>query len=143
MRVFTCGKCGNKYETDTITGGLCPDCLAEYRDKYHMVRDYLWQHPGSTASVIADTCGVSVHQVMAWVKEDRFMVTADSKVQIYCEGCGAKIISGRYCERCKAQAERKDKELENVRKAKKKAEAVHGTALGRHGSADDGRMRFL
>ena len=142
MSIYKCKKCGKKYEAKGFTDGFCPECLADYQDKYHQVREYLWAHPGATASTIASACGCSVHQVMNWVKEDRFMLSEDSKVSIYCEICGSKITSGRYCSKCQAIAERQAKEQAKSDRVKKHSQNMHGTSMQKP-AGDDGHMRFL
>ncbi len=141
MGIYTCRKCGEKYESNRLTDGLCDKCAVEYMDKYHQVREYLWNHPGVTASVIAKECGCNVTQVMQWVKEDRFMVSNDSRVRLYCEICGKAIMSGRYCADCQSEAERRAKaEAANAR-IKEHMEQRHGTSLRQNRA--DGEMRFL
>ena len=142
MGTYVCRKCGKKFESKTLTDGFCHECLAEFLDKYHLVREYLWEHPGSNASEISKACEVSVHQVMEWVREDRFMLTNDSKVFIYCEVCGVKITSGRLCERCSKVEAREQKSKDAVRRAKAKAEERQGVAVAKY-DGDDGKMRFL
>ncbi len=142
MRVYTCRKCGNKYEVEGLTDGLCPDCLAEHLDKYHQVREFLWTHPGSTASEIASACECTVREVMHWVKEDRFMLSDGSKVLLYCANCGNKILSGVYCAACKAAMEKKEIASAKSAKMMQKLNHMHGVSMERK-KADDGSMRFL
>ena len=142
MGVYVCRKCGKQFETNRITGGLCPECEVENQDKYHQVREYLWRHPGITANEIAKACDCSVKQVMKWVKEDRFMVSADSRVSLYCENCGTRILSGRYCPSCMSSVERQAKEEARNAKIRQHAENLHGTATEKP-NQDSGHMRFL
>ena len=142
MRVYTCRKCGKQYETFGLTDGLCDECLMEHLDKYHQVREYLWSHPGSTASEIATACECSVRQVMQWVKEDRFMLTDGSKVLLYCANCGAKITSGIYCAACKALAEKNQLAATQTERMIQRLNSMHGVSM-EHPQPKDGKMRFL
>ena len=142
MGIYTCRKCGKKFESKRLTDGICEECAAAKRDKYHQVREYLWHHPGSTASEIAKACECNVGQVMKWVKEDRFMLSDDSRVSLYCEICGTKILSGRYCDSCRADAERQAKLDAKTARIMQHTQNMHGTATD-NGSHDDGHMRFL
>ena len=142
MRVYTCRKCGKQYETAGFTDGLCDECLMEHLDKYHQVREYLWSHPGSTASEIATACECSVRQVMQWVKEDRFMLTDGSKVLLYCANCGAKITSGVYCAACKALAEKNQLAASQAERMIQRLNNMHGVSMN-HPQPKDGKMRFL
>ncbi|MCR5747351.1 MAG: hypothetical protein K6G03_06545 [Lachnospiraceae bacterium] len=142
MGVYICRKCGKQYESHIISNGYCEECNIEYNDKYHQVREYLWAHPNTTADVVAKECDCSIHQVMKWVKEERFYISSDSKVTLYCEICGQKIFSGRYCTACKASVAKNKQEAEKASRIKQHAENMHGTSTtGNKG--DDSHMRFL
>ncbi|MBQ9606995.1 MAG: hypothetical protein IJV16_07450 [Lachnospiraceae bacterium] len=142
MSIYTCKKCGKQYESNRLTDGYCDECSAEYRDKYHQVREYLWQHPGITASEIAKACDCNIGQVMKWVKEDRFMLSEDSRVSLYCEICGTKILSGIYCPSCRAEVEKREKDEAKNARIRQHTQNMHGTSTERSGH-DDGQMRFL
>lgn len=141
MGIYTCRKCGAKYESKRLTDGFCEKCAIEYMDKYHQVREYLWNHPGVTASDIAKACDCNVTQVMNWVKEDRFMISADSRVHLYCEICGKKISSGRFCPSCQVEADKRAREEAMNAKMKEHLEQRHGTSVKQKRA--DGEMRFL
>ena len=142
MRTYTCRKCGEQYEAAGLTDGLCEKCVMEHLDKYHQVREYLWTHPGSTASEVSTACDCSVRQVMQWVKEDRFMLTDGSKVLLYCANCGKKITSGVYCAACKAAIEKGEIEAARTARLTQRLNNMKGIAVGSH-NTDEGSMRFL
>ncbi len=142
MGVYTCRKCGKSYEADGLTEGFCHDCLQDHLDKYHQVREYLWEHPGSTAAIVAKECDCSVRQVMQWVKEDRFMLTDGSRVLLFCANCGAKITSGVYCTACQAEMAKEKAAALKYSKFKQRAESMYGVALNRQAPEDES-MRFL
>ena len=142
MRVYTCKKCGKKYESAGLTDGYCDECLMAQLDKYHQVREYLWSNPGSTASEIATNCDCSVRQVMQWVKEDRFMLSDGSKVLLFCANCGKKITSGVYCSACQAEMRKEEQNKANSARMIQRLNNMHGTTLNDK-NVDDGSMRFL
>ena len=69
------------------------------------------------------------------------MVSNDSRVRLYCEICGAPIVSGRYCAACQAEADRRAKNEAANAKIREHMEQRHGTSLKQGRS--DGEMRFL
>ncbi len=142
MGIYTCRKCGKKFESAGLTDGICEECLRASLDKYHQVREFLWSHPGSTASEIANQCDCSVRDVMQWVKEDRFMLTDGSKVMLFCANCGAKIVSGIYCTACQAAINKGEINAAKSSRLQQRLNSMHGTTLDKH-AADDGSMRFL
>ncbi len=143
MAVLTCRRCGRIFEAHYLSDEYCGECSTQVADKYHEVRDYLWDHPNSTADAVAKACGCSVRQVMRWVREERLEVTEGSKVSLCCETCGTKIFSGRFCENCRKAAGKAAAESAHAKKMEERAAQMHGTGLGPKRDADDGKMRYL
>lgn len=81
---------------------LCPACVADLEEKFQEVKEYLRANPKSTLSVIAEENNVSVKQIKQWVREERLTFTEESQITLDCEMCGAKILTGRFCDKCKA-----------------------------------------
>ncbi|MCR4908025.1 MAG: hypothetical protein K5985_04280 [Lachnospiraceae bacterium] len=142
MARLTCRKCGKLFEALYLGDEYCEDCSAAVKDKYHEVRDYLWDHPNSTASTVAKACGVSVHQVMLWVRDERLEVSEDSKVSLYCEKCGTRILSGRFCSACQKAAGKAAEESARAKQREEHASHIHGTGMGPKGG-EDGKMRYF
>ncbi len=142
MASRTCKRCGKEFEATLISNGLCADCASEIQDKYHQVRDYLWDHPNTSASVVARDCNCSVHQVMRWVKEGRFLVSEDSRVFLTCENCGRKIVSGIFCDSCAKAIEVRKKTAAEQERLKARSESIHGLSAHQP-DHDEGHMRFL
>ncbi len=142
MALLTCRKCGKKFEAFYLSDEFCDACTAELADKYHEVRDYLWEHPNSTADTVAKACDCSVRQVMRWVKEERLEVSENSKVSLYCENCGMKIFSGRLCRNCQLAAGKAAEESAHAKRMEERATRMHGTS-GKSGTDENGKMRYL
>lgn len=70
--------------------------------KFEQVRDYIMTHPGATVAKIAEDNDIPPTKLFEWIKNDRLEFSDDSQYAwFHCEICGAKIKSGRLCNRCK------------------------------------------
>jgi uncharacterized protein YjcR len=142
MAKVICRKCGKVFNAGLRDEGLCSECRTTYTDKYHQVREYLWEHPNTKAAVIAKEFGVSVHQVMLWVREERFEVSDESKIVLFCVNCGQRISTGMYCAKCAAVAAKEARRKDEEEKLRQKAERMQGVSVQKK-SGEDGEMRYL
>ena len=101
MNARNCRKCGRlfNYAMGPI---MCQQCRDALEGKFKEVKDYIQQHPACGIQEVSRECDVETSQIQQWLREERLEFTADSMVQLNCEGCGAPIRSGRYCDSCKA-----------------------------------------
>lgn len=102
MNARNCRKCGRlfNYAMGPI---LCPRCREEQEAKFQEVKKYVQEHVGADISEVAQECDVDTSQIRQWIREERLQFAEDSPIRIACEGCGAMIRSGRYCEKCKME----------------------------------------
>ena len=102
MNVRNCRKCGRIF--NYVSGpATCPKCREDMEKKFQEVKKYVRENSGAGIQEVAEECDVDPKQIRKWVQEERLEFSADSPVKIPCEGCGAMIRSGRYCEKCKTQ----------------------------------------
>ena len=102
MDVINCKGCGRLFNALTRTR-LCPGCQAKLEDKFHEVKEFINNNPGSTIDIVSEACEVPAKQIKQWIREERLAFSEDSMQGIECEQCGAMIRSGRFCENCKAK----------------------------------------
>ncbi len=70
--------------------------------KYDQVRDYIMANPRATVSQISEANDIIPSKLFEWIREDRLEFSDDSEHAWFtCVQCGAKIRSGRLCNRCK------------------------------------------
>ena len=132
MEVRNCRGCGRLF--NYLQGQpLCPGCLAELEEKFQEVKEYLRVHPKAPLNEIAETNEVSVKQIKQWVREERLAFTEESQITLECEACGARVLSGRFCNNCRSHLQN---ELSG---AMKRPTAT--VAPKKNGSTKD-RMRF-
>lgn len=100
MNVKNCKKCGRLF--NLISGpAICPVCREENEKKFVEVKQYIRENKVNGVNEVAEACDVDVRQIHQWIREERLEFSPESPVGIDCEGCGAMIRTGRFCERCK------------------------------------------
>lgn len=101
MEVKNCRKCRKLFN---YVGGqqICPNCRDELEKKFQEVKTYIQDHKNATVREVAEECDVEENQIRQWVREERLMFADGSASGIACEVCGAPILSGRFCDKCKA-----------------------------------------
>ena len=100
MNVRNCKKCGKIF--NYVTGyPICPTCKSALEEKFHEVKQYIYDNEIATLKQVADSCGVEINQIKQWVREERLTFSKDSMLGIECENCGTTIRTGRFCDKCK------------------------------------------
>lgn len=103
MEVRSCRSCGKLYNYLGRTTPLCPSCMKALEDKFQVVKEYIRDNPGANIQKVADETQVSVKIIKQWVREERLTFAEGSGVGLECEGCGANILTGRFCANCKGK----------------------------------------
>lgn len=133
MEVRNCRECRRLF--NYITGpSLCPACKEALEKKFQEAKAFINENKGSTISMVAKAIDVSEQQVKQWVREERLVFTNASLAGIVCENCGTPILTGRYCEKCKAQTMN---EMNSMLKRPEEPKVI------RKDTKDNPRMRFL
>ena len=105
MNVRNCKKCGRVF--NYVTGQpICPACKQELEDKFQQVKEFINNNRGATISTVSEECDVEVNQIRQWIREERLVFAEGSGITLECEICGASILTGRYCDKCKAETMR-------------------------------------
>lgn len=134
MEVRNCRGCGRLF--NYVQGQqLCPACVADLEEKFQQVKMFLRENPNAPLNVVSEENDVSVKQIKQWVREERLTFTEESNITLECESCGAKVLTGRFCAKCKAS-------LQNDLNGALNRPTVTLAAPKPKGSTKD-RMRFL
>lgn len=133
MNVRNCRKCRKLF--NYITGQpLCPSCKEEIEAKFQDVKKYIQDHRNCSVAEVATECEVEESQIRQWVREERLEFGEGSVSGIICETCGTPIMTGRFCEKCKANM------VNQLSAAGRRPEAPKPAQQARDNS---NRMRFL
>ena len=100
MNVRNCRKCGNLF--NYVSGPpICMACREKLEEKFQEVKKYIQDNGHAGIQQVAEACDVSTNQIHQWLREVRLELSAESGVTLSCENCGAAILSGRFCGKCK------------------------------------------
>lgn len=135
MNARNCRKCGRLFNY-AIGPIICPRCREEQEQKFQEVKKYVQDNVGADIAEVSEECQVDPAQIRQWIREERLQFADDSPIRLACEGCGAMIRSGRYCEKCKAEV---TNGFKNVLNQNKPAQPAKPAAT----KSDKDRMRFL
>ncbi len=100
MNVRNCKVCGRIFNY-VVGPVICPHCREAREEKFQEVKKYVSDHHGADIVEVSEECDVDINQIRQWIREERLQFADDSPIMIACEGCGAMIRSGRFCEKCK------------------------------------------
>ncbi len=134
MNIRNCRTCGSIF--NYVSGPiLCQVCREELEEKFQKAKEYIRENPGATIPQVSKACDVEPGQIRQWLREERLEITESSSIYLNCEGCGANIRSGRYCDKCKAKV---TNDLRNVIKQNKPA-----APQPKKQESTSAKMRFL
>lgn len=103
MDVRNCPRCGNIF----LYGGLrlCENCRKIEEQEFEIVKAYLQKNPGTTVEKVAEDTGVSLQQIMSFVRNGRLSEEAKNitGTVLFCERCEKSILEGRLCLECQRE----------------------------------------
>ena len=135
MDVKNCKRCRRLFN---YIGGqpICPQCREELEKKFQEVKRYLFDHHGATIPDVIKDCDVDEGQVRQWVREERLEFSGGIDIGVFCENCGAPIVTGRFCDKCKASM------ITNLQSAGRRPEP-EAPAAPKKDQSSGNKMRFL
>ena len=119
MDLRNCQNCGRAFAYTSRE--VCSRCIGDDEEDFKKVKDYLYDHPGSTVTMVSEATGVTERQILRYLKESRIEIREDHNCLLHCERCDKSIRSGRFCDDCAAELKR---EFSSVAKPQKEAEPV-------------------
>lgn len=137
-RPIHCPDCGGVMVFKGVGEYECEDCGRKELDDYGKVRGYVEKHRGATMVDVEKETGVKQKAIRKMLREERIEVAADSRTFLRCEVCGADIRSGRFCEKCKVNVNRRIEEQARAQKNN----ALAGFGLG-NPKGEEGERRFI
>lgn len=98
MDIRNCNNCGKIYKYDGFS--KCHDCRKEQEKNFEKVKEYLRENPGASINAVEEATGVPEEDIMLYLRQGRLEMDESSQITLNCEKCGAKIFSGRFCNKC-------------------------------------------
>lgn len=117
-----CSRCDKLFIK--VNSDLCPACYKAIDEEYRICADYLRDNKLVSIYDLSEATGVSVKQIMRFIKEGRIS-KADSPNLVYpCEACGEPINEGKLCKKCSERLQKGFKQvLENNNNSKVEEES--------------------
>jgi flagellar operon protein (TIGR03826 family) len=102
MELIACSKCKKLF--NYITGPkICPKCKQEEEVIFQEVKAFLKENPGATVNQVSEATGATITQIEKFLKEGRLEISNNVNIVLKCESCGAKIFTGKFCNKCQAE----------------------------------------
>ena len=108
---------------------LCPTCDASSEAVFRHIKEYLYEHPGASATDLVNNLGVSLKQIKHYLREERLEVIGDGYTGLKCDACGRSIQTGRLCESCAKESDYRMKS--EAGKASFNARGAGGSSSGK------------
>lgn len=129
MDVRQCKECGRLFPY--MGNALCPECLQEMDRKFVKVREYIYKNPDADIKEVAENTEVKEKHILNFLREERLSLGSATGA-LTCEVCGKPIITGRFCDGCKAdlanvldKKEEKKPEKEKIEEIPKQTARMH------------------
>lgn len=134
MEVRSCKTCGKIFNYLGASTPYCPSCMKKLEERFTVCKQYILDNPGANIQQVSDETEVSIRTIKQWVREERLAFAEGSVVGIECESCGANILTGRYCDKCKSQLNNSIREITKKPKVESAQEKQ---------KREQAKMRFL
>ncbi|SKC55925.1 MerR family transcriptional regulator [Maledivibacter halophilus] len=124
MKVRNCKECGKLFQYDGISK-LCYRCRKKDDEDFRKVKEYLYENPKETITVVSEETQVPEDKILRYLREGKLEIVGENPgILLDCESCGKSIRTGRYCEQCARALERGfkgDGEREKERKPQERS----------------------
>lgn len=104
-----CSRCDRLFIK--VNSDICPACHKVVDEEYRICADYLREHKLVSLYELSDATGVTVKQIIRFIKEGRISIADNPNLGYPCETCGTIITEGKLCKKC---SERLHKDLKQV-----------------------------
>jgi len=93
-----CRSCGRMFSSKEGQE-FCSKCRLEVEDHFKIVREFVYDNPGSTVKQVEDGTGVPREEILEYLREEKLELKQESTA-LHCQRCGKAIKSGRMCTTC-------------------------------------------
>ncbi len=103
MDVRNCPRCGSIFLYCGLR--LCENCRKIEEEEFEKVKAYLQKNPGTTVEKVAEDTGVSLQQIMSFIRNGRLSEETKnfSGDVLFCERCQKPISEGKMCLECQRE----------------------------------------
>jgi len=106
VNIRNCKECGKLFQYDGISK-LCFRCRRQDDEDFRKVKEFLYENPKETVTVVSEETEVSEDKILRYLREGKLEIVGENPgILLDCESCGKSIRSGRYCDQCAHDIER-------------------------------------
>lgn len=102
MAIRVCPHCQRPF-SQLRNEEVCLACMAKGEDEFRRIKEYLYEHPGASATELVQRLGVTIRQIQHYLREDRLEVVGEGYTGLTCDKCGKPLKTGRMCEHCEKE----------------------------------------
>lgn len=98
LAVEHCPSCGKVYQKNLRN--LCHECIHKFDSALNQCIDYLRNYRKATNEELSQGTGVSVQQIVRFIKDSRISLASHPGLTYPCKACEASIRAGQMCVSC-------------------------------------------
>jgi len=114
-----CSRCNKLFIK--VNSDICPACYKALDEEYQICAEYIKEHKLVSVYEVSDATGVTVKQIIRFIKEGRISIADSPNLGYPCETCGTIINEGKLCKKCSERLHNDFKQvMDNNNKPKEK-----------------------
>lgn len=99
MSLLRCPKCGEIFTKGKFP--ICPTCKQKETERLDVLKRFLVANPDASMDEIEKVSGFTHEEIIGYVREGHLSSQDFVQFSLACEECGAKILTGRFCKKCR------------------------------------------
>jgi len=99
MSLSICPRCGELFIREKYE--ICNKCRTAENERLYLIKRFIDTHPDATIEELSKISGLEEDEILHYVRKGRLLSEDFSAIEITCEECGEKILSGRFCKKCR------------------------------------------
>ncbi|MEK3721706.1 flagellar protein [Paenibacillus sp. FSL H8-0034] len=111
LMVANCPGCGKVFQKNLRN--LCQDCVSNLQNEFNACDRYLRSNRKATTEQLSEAVGVSVKQIIIWIKDKRLPVTDYPNLTYPCNSCREPIRQQEMCYPCRSRLTKDIREMQD------------------------------
>lgn len=99
LKVANCPQCGKVFQKNLRN--MCHDCVQSYESDFNRCFMHLRDNRKASNEELSEATGVSVNQIVGYIKENKLMISSYPNLTYPCNSCRAPIRQHNLCASCR------------------------------------------
>ncbi|HBW46938.1 TPA: hypothetical protein DEF17_03260 [bacterium] len=99
MSLSRCPRCGELFARERYE--VCAKCRNEENERLDLIKRYIDSHSDASVEEMSKISGLEPDEILHYVRKGRLLAEEFTALEITCEECGQKIVTGRFCKQCR------------------------------------------